>query len=312
MERYSLELAAACDDATARDLRDRRIWILEKQDFLDNQHEMVYDMPVTKHGRQIQYGSLELAARRRLTDAEIWWNAELIVEERRGSASAATPATPASATYPPPATPAAATAPTPVSASAPNPATPAAATAPTPGPASAPTPAAATDRPPATPAAATAPLRERSTDSPSEETTAATKAKRASPREEGLTSKTGPPVKRMPSNGPPPPAESSKRPVPVPPWNVLFPPPPWRTEPRESALWQVRAEMDRESSQAERNRQAHHDDERARGSAKRSATATSSKEGTAERRNQRNQADVPARRQSNAVLHGADADEVMK
>ena len=53
----------------------------------------------------MEYGSLETAARRRLTDAEMRWNAELIEAEwsqqRRGSASAATPATPASATDPP-------------------------------------------------------------------------------------------------------------------------------------------------------------------------------------------------------------------
>ena len=47
---------------------------------------------------------LEPAAWRRLTDAEIRWNAELIeaegLQQRRGSASAATPATPAAATAP--------------------------------------------------------------------------------------------------------------------------------------------------------------------------------------------------------------------
>ena len=43
--------------------------------------QMVWDMPVTKHGKQMEHGSLEPAARRRLTDAEIPWNAELIEAE---------------------------------------------------------------------------------------------------------------------------------------------------------------------------------------------------------------------------------------
>ena len=75
------EWAAAPDDATARDATDRWLWILEKQDILDIHNEMVWDMPVTQHGRQMEYGSLEPAARRRLTDAEIRWNAELIEAE---------------------------------------------------------------------------------------------------------------------------------------------------------------------------------------------------------------------------------------
>ena len=58
------------------------------------------------------------------------------------------------------------------------------------------------DHPP--PAVATAPWHKRSNGSPSEGATAATKAKSASPREEGLTSKAGPLAKRMPSRGPPP------------------------------------------------------------------------------------------------------------
>ena len=58
------------------------------------------------------------------------------------------------------------------------------------------------DHPP--PAAATAPWHKRSNGSLSEGATAATKAKSASPREEGLTSKAGPLAKRMPSRGPPP------------------------------------------------------------------------------------------------------------
>ena len=85
-----------------------------------------------------------------------------------------------------------------------------------------------------------------------------------------------------------------------------------RTEPRESAQWQDGAEMDRDTSRAERDRQARHEAERARGSAKRSATATSSKEEVAERRNQRNKADARARRESIALLTGVEAAEAMQ
>ena len=83
-ERCERELeaaAAALDAATARDATDRWLWILEKQDILDMQNEMVWDMPVTQHGSQMEYGSLEPAARRCLTDEEIGWNAELIEAE---------------------------------------------------------------------------------------------------------------------------------------------------------------------------------------------------------------------------------------
>ena len=55
--------------------------------------------------------------------------------------------------------------------------------------------------------------------------------------------------------------------------------------------------MERDTSEAERDRQAHHKAERARGSAKRSTTASFSSEETARRRN---------------LLCGAEADEVMK
>ena len=94
-ERCERELeaaAAAIDVATARDATERWLWIIEKQDILDIHNEMVWGMPVTQHGRQMKkYGSLEPAARRRLTDAEIRWNAELIeaegLQQRHGSAS---------------------------------------------------------------------------------------------------------------------------------------------------------------------------------------------------------------------------------
>ena len=90
-QRCEREWAAAPDDATARDATHRWHWILEKQHRLDNRHEMVRGMPVTQQGRHRTYGSLEPAARRRLTDAEIRWNAELIeaegLQQRHGSAS---------------------------------------------------------------------------------------------------------------------------------------------------------------------------------------------------------------------------------
>ena len=94
-ERCERELeaaAAAADAAAARDATNRWLWILEKQDILDIHNEMVWDMPVTQHGKQMnKYGSLERSARRRLTDAEIRWNAELIeaegLQQRHGSAS---------------------------------------------------------------------------------------------------------------------------------------------------------------------------------------------------------------------------------
>ena len=93
-ERDRAAARAARDDATARDATDRWLWILEKQDILDIYNEMVWDMPVTQHGMQMkEYGSLAPAARRRLTDAEIRWNAELIeaegLQQRRGGSTAA-------------------------------------------------------------------------------------------------------------------------------------------------------------------------------------------------------------------------------
>ena len=91
LERCLRELAASPDAATACFVDVRLRWILVKQDFLDNRNEMVWDMPVTQHGRQMEYGSLEPAARRRLTASEIRWNAELIeaegLQQRHGSAS---------------------------------------------------------------------------------------------------------------------------------------------------------------------------------------------------------------------------------
>ena len=78
------DLAAATDAgdaATAADCNDRLLWIRKKLDFLDWRNEMVWDRPVWQNGREMEFGSLEPAARRRLTDAEIPWNAELIEAE---------------------------------------------------------------------------------------------------------------------------------------------------------------------------------------------------------------------------------------
>ena len=46
--------AAAIDVATDRDAPDRWLWIIDKQDILDIQNEMVWDMPVTQHGMQMK------------------------------------------------------------------------------------------------------------------------------------------------------------------------------------------------------------------------------------------------------------------
>ena len=86
---------AAGDAATAADCNHRLLWIRDKQRFLDTRNEMVWDMPVWQNGRQMEFGSLEPAARRPLTYEEIRWNAEMIEAERlphharRGSASPA-------------------------------------------------------------------------------------------------------------------------------------------------------------------------------------------------------------------------------
>ena len=97
-ERCERELAEAKD---ARDVEkaikrnDRLRWIHQKQDFLDRDNEMVWDMPVMQDGIEVPFGSLDPAARRELTDEEIGWNAQMIEDERlshharRGSASAA-------------------------------------------------------------------------------------------------------------------------------------------------------------------------------------------------------------------------------
>ena len=69
------------DAATASDHIDRLIWIQHKQASLDTGHEMIKDGPVTKGGGVIPYGSLEPKFRRRLTDREVHWNAQMITEQ---------------------------------------------------------------------------------------------------------------------------------------------------------------------------------------------------------------------------------------
>ena len=66
---------------------------------------MVFDGPDMQEGGQMRFADLKnTAARCWLTQEEIWWNAQLIKEEaeeqRRGSASVATPATRAPDTPP--------------------------------------------------------------------------------------------------------------------------------------------------------------------------------------------------------------------
>ena len=99
------DLQASPDPATRCFVDTRLVWILAKFDLLDNFHVMVWDRPAP-WDPQMEYGSLEPAARRCLTDEEIKWNKVLIQAEgrqqRRGSASAAIAATPAAATAPTP------------------------------------------------------------------------------------------------------------------------------------------------------------------------------------------------------------------
>ena len=71
----------ARDAATASECNERLRWVLDKLDFLDTRNEMVWDRPVTQHGRQMESGRPEPAARRRLTNEEIHWNAEMIEAE---------------------------------------------------------------------------------------------------------------------------------------------------------------------------------------------------------------------------------------
>ena len=91
-----------------------------------------------------------------------------------------------------------------------------------------------------------------------------------------------------------------------------------------SVPWQIRLDMGREcgDTEAERDRQAHLEAERARGSSKRGATAACSLEETARRRDQRSKAEIVPRGAASttkqekcnsiAMLYGAEAAEVMK
>ena len=102
LERAVVEMVAAPDDIAAR---DRWYWVITKWKSLDYGHEMVKGGPVMQEGRQMQYADLKkMADMRCLTKEEIRWNAAFMEQEaeeqRRDSASAATPATPAPDTPP--------------------------------------------------------------------------------------------------------------------------------------------------------------------------------------------------------------------
>ena len=103
LDRCLRKLAAFPDPATACLVDSRLHWIFTKQHFLDNINIMIWGQPAP-WDPQIEYGSLESAARRCLTDEEVRWYKVLVQAERRqprrGSASVATAATPAVATAP--------------------------------------------------------------------------------------------------------------------------------------------------------------------------------------------------------------------
>ena len=103
LDRCLRTLTSFPDPATACLVDSRLHWIFTKQYFLDNLNTMIWDQPAP-WDPQIEYGSLESAAKRCLTDEETRWNKVLIHAERRQprrcSASAATAATPAAATAP--------------------------------------------------------------------------------------------------------------------------------------------------------------------------------------------------------------------
>ena len=90
LDRCLRDLQASPDPATRCFVDTRLRWILAKFDLLDNFHVMIWDRPAP-WDPQMEYGSLEPAARRRLTDAEIRWTAELIeaegLQQRHGAAS---------------------------------------------------------------------------------------------------------------------------------------------------------------------------------------------------------------------------------
>ena len=88
-----------------------------------------------------------------------------------------------------------------------------------------------------------------------------------------------------------------------------------------SVPWQIRLDMGREcgDTEAERDRQAHLEAERARGSSKRLATAAYSHEETARRREQRSKAQIAPRsivtatkQEAKTMLSGPEVAEVMK
>ena len=276
-ERCLSALASGPSDETARDIDDRLQWIRFKQNLLDNGNEMIWDRPGTRNGRQMAYGSLHPSVRRLLTLAEISWNADLIEVERLQQRRRF--------------------------ASAPTQAPPAAATARARGSASSTTAAAetalgsASPPNPAAPAAATA---LGSAPPPNTETpSAATAIGSATPaddapswREVFKDSHYGETAAATKANSACEEGLTSKA-----------GPPAKRTEP---PMW--------DRLKVERDRQAHHQALRLSDSSKRSASATPSKEETAERRNARSDRSrsVEGTARSIALLQGAEADEVMQ
>ena len=104
LERALGEMVAVPDDEKCA-AQGRWFWVLATQKSLDYGHEMVKGGPVMLEGWQMQYADLkETAARRCLTEEDTRWNAAFMEQEaeeqRRDSASVATPATPAPDTAP--------------------------------------------------------------------------------------------------------------------------------------------------------------------------------------------------------------------
>ena len=83
----ALEAATARGDTSeAAEFRHRLDWIIKKQWFLDVKHEFVTDRPSLQSGRKLQYGSLEADARCSLTEQQIAWNAEMVIQELTATA----------------------------------------------------------------------------------------------------------------------------------------------------------------------------------------------------------------------------------
>ena len=92
------------DETGAAEAQHRLEWIREKQRRLDDECEMVHDMPSWHGGRILDYGSLHNDARCRLTQDQIASNEELMRQDAVAAAAdatrAAAPAAPAASTAP--------------------------------------------------------------------------------------------------------------------------------------------------------------------------------------------------------------------